>query len=155
LPPNQDATSTPAKKKDRSHPGSGPVLSASTVNLKKLYAISGILFTDRSAGIFFLSQTFALHRPTNGAAAIIPNEIPNAICIQLLLSPRGLEVSSGVEPAVYVAKCCMLLQLIPYYPPPESASISHLRGMPRTGALRLSLAHPLLVPIRHETGAIA
>jgi hypothetical protein len=70
------------KKKDRSHPGGGPVLSSKHGKPINLYAISGILFTDRSAGIFFLSQTFALHRPTNGAAAIIPNEIPNAMCIQ-------------------------------------------------------------------------
>jgi hypothetical protein len=76
------------KKEGPRHPGSGPVLVARTVNL---YAISGILFTDRSADMCFFNQTLALHRPTNGAAAIIPNEIPNAICIQLLLSPRGLD----------------------------------------------------------------
>jgi hypothetical protein len=58
---------------------------------KTFYAISGILFTDRSEDMCFFSHTLALHRPTNGAAAIIPNEIPNAICIQLLLSPRGLD----------------------------------------------------------------
>jgi hypothetical protein len=78
----------PDKKEGPRHPGSGPVLVARTVNL---YAISGILFTDRSADMCFFNHTLALHRPTNGAAAIIPNEIPNAICIQLLLSPRGLD----------------------------------------------------------------
>jgi hypothetical protein len=56
----------------------------------KFYAISGIVFMDLSAGKRFFSHTLALHRPTNGAAAIIPNEIPNAICIQHLLSPCGL-----------------------------------------------------------------
>jgi hypothetical protein len=76
------------KKEGPRHPGSGPVLVARTVNL---YAISGILFIDRSAGMCFFNHTLALHRPTNGAAAIIPNEMPNAICIQLLLSPRGLD----------------------------------------------------------------
>jgi hypothetical protein len=68
------------KKKDRAIPAA--VLCACCTHGKPFYAISGILFTDRSAGICFLSHTFALHRPTNGAAAIIPNEIPNAMCIQ-------------------------------------------------------------------------
>jgi hypothetical protein len=36
---------------------------------------------DRSVGKFLFSQAFALHRPTNGATAIIPKEIPNAMCI--------------------------------------------------------------------------
>jgi hypothetical protein len=76
------------EKKDRAIPAAVLVLVARTVNL---YAISGILFIDRSAVMCFFSHTLALHRPTNGAAAIIPNEIPNAICIQLLLSPRGLD----------------------------------------------------------------
>jgi hypothetical protein len=86
--PLLDVPSARHKKEGPRHPGSGPVLVARTVNL---YAISGILFTDRSAIMCFFNHTLALHRPTNGAAAIIPNEIPNAICIQLLLSPRGLD----------------------------------------------------------------
>jgi hypothetical protein len=74
------------KKKDRAIPARSCAFLASTVNP---YAISGILFTERSAVICFFNHTLALHRPTNGAAAIIPNEIPKAICIQLLLSPWG------------------------------------------------------------------
>src|SRR5580704_19053857 len=45
----------------------------------------------------FFSQTFALHRPTNGAAAIIANETANAMCIQHLLSPQGLTASFGLN----------------------------------------------------------
>src|SRR3979411_856409 len=83
----------------------------------------------------FFSHTLALHRPTNGAAAIIPNEIPNAICIQHLLSPWGLDRSFRVEPAGQSAKCCVLLQLIPHYRLPEPPSISHLRVTYETGVL--------------------
>jgi hypothetical protein len=77
-----------SKKKDRAIPAAVLVLCCTH---GKPYAISGILFTDCSAVICFFNHTLALHRPTNGAAAIIPNEIPKAICIQLLLSPRGLD----------------------------------------------------------------
>ncbi len=72
----------------------------------------------RSVGMCFLSQIFALHRPTNGATAIIPNATPNAICINFsFFSPRALMNPPGVEPGSWTAKNCMLQLLIPHYPP--------------------------------------
>jgi hypothetical protein len=104
-PGYKSAFSLFSKKEGPRHPGSGPVL---VVQHGKTYAISGMFLTDRSAGICFFSHTFALHRPTNGAAAIIPNEIPNAICIQPSPFSPGFATSLRVEPAVNVQNiaCC-------------------------------------------------
>jgi len=46
-----------------------------------------MLFMLCSWGIFFFNHTFALHRPINGATAIIPNATPNAICINISFFP--------------------------------------------------------------------
>jgi hypothetical protein len=48
----------------------------------------------RSESIFIFNQAFAHDRPTNGAATIITNAIPNAICINLL-SPRRFTPSGN------------------------------------------------------------
>ena len=70
------------------------------------YAISGKLFIVGSCGICFFSQTFALHRPTNGAVAIIPNATPNAICINIsFFSPKALLNLPGVEPGSDLQTC--------------------------------------------------
>jgi hypothetical protein len=54
------------------------------------YALSGTILTVRSEIIFVFNQAFARDRPNNVATTIITNAIPNAICINTLLSPRGL-----------------------------------------------------------------
>jgi hypothetical protein len=81
-PPLQAA----AKTKEPRHTGSGSFWLIFICG--QFYAKSGIRLTFCSCGgMFFFNQTFALHRPMNGATAIIPNAVPNAICIKHLLSP--------------------------------------------------------------------
>jgi hypothetical protein len=45
--------------------------------------------------MFFFSHMLALHRPTNGAAAIIPNAVPKAICITSPFPPQVFEYPVG------------------------------------------------------------
>src|ERR1700692_2319035 len=49
--------------------------------------------------------------------------------------PGVLIDPSGLNRQINSAKCCMLLQLIPYYLPPEPPSISHLRVSYGNGVL--------------------
>jgi hypothetical protein len=75
-----------AKTKEPRHTGSGSFWF--DIVCGESYAKSGILLTFCSCGgMCFFNQTFALHRPMNGATAIIPNATPNAICMKHLLSP--------------------------------------------------------------------
>ena len=59
------------------------------------YAISGMRLTACSCGICFFNHTLALHRPMNGATAIIPNATPNAICINISFLPKVLNILLG------------------------------------------------------------
>jgi hypothetical protein len=65
--------------------------------------------TDRAETIFLCNQPFAFHRPTNGATAIIPNAIPNAICMTLSFLPEGFQPWG--ESAINQANSSLLLLL--------------------------------------------
>jgi hypothetical protein len=108
----------------------------------KTYAASAmrLFLTGCAAGIFFFNQTFALHRPKNGATATIPKATAKAIRINISFStseafrnpPRG-EPGSTVHFSVVptCAKVCNVVWFLQYQAP-VPASIYHLRVIART-----------------------
>jgi hypothetical protein len=68
---------------DRRQPGNGP--SNLVHSVKNFYAVSGTRAVVCSSGMFAFNQTFARHRPKNGAAKIIAKATAIATCIYGLL----------------------------------------------------------------------
>jgi hypothetical protein len=60
--------------------------------------------TVRSAGMCCFNHTLALHRPINGAMAIMLNAIPIAIRINVSFLPKGFAPKG--EPAVHILQQC-------------------------------------------------
>ncbi len=77
------------------------------------YAISiTFLGSGRELGTFDFSQTFARHRPINGATTIEPNATANATCILLSLFPWTVMVPGSLAQMELI-----LLRYLLWHPP--------------------------------------